>query len=109
MMDLNLVHLVQWLAVGAVLIYLCVVSAALLAYVVHESVIEPDPADFLERYAAAPTAQAQAFLAQVLLRSYLANQQIVEKKTQWTRRALRAFLAESAFLGLILVAIALTL
>jgi hypothetical protein len=109
MMDRDLVHLVQWLAVGAVLIYLCVVSAALLAYVVHESVIEPEPVGFLERHAAAPTARTQAYLAQVLLRSFQANQQIVEKKTQWTRRALRAFLAESAFLGLILVAIALTL
>lgn len=109
MMDRNLVQLVQWLAVGAVLIYLCVVGAALLAYVVHESVIEPEPVGFLERHASAPMARTQAFLAQVLLRSFLANQQIVEKKTQWTRRALRAFLAESVFLGLILVAIALTL
>ena len=80
-----------------------------MAYVVHESVIEPEPVGFLEHHAAAPATGTQAFLARVLLRSYEANQQIVEQKAQWTRRALRAFLAESVFLALILVAIALTL
>lgn len=108
-MDRDIVHLVQWLAVGAVLIYLGVVSAALMAYVVHESVLAPEPKDLLEQHGSDPAARTQAFLAQVLLRSYTANQQIVERKTQWTRRALRAFLAESVFLALILVAIALTL
>jgi hypothetical protein len=109
MMDRTLVHAVQWLAVGSVLIYLGVVSAALTAYMVHESVIAPEPAPFDAAYRALPAEQTSAFLAQALLRSYQANQQIVEKKMRWTRRALRAFLAESVFLALILVAIAVTL
>ncbi len=109
MMDGAIVHLVQWLAIGAVLIYLSVVSAALMAYMVHESVLEPEPFGFLEQYADASATRTQAYLAQVLLRSYTANHEIAERKMQWTRRALRAFLAESVFLALILVAIALTL
>ena len=109
MMDREIVHMVQWLAVGAVLIYLGVVGAALRAYMVHESVLEPDPVGFLENHAGAPAEHTTMYLAQALLHSYLANQQIVEKKLRWTRRALRAFLAESIFLVLILVAIAVTL
>src|SRR5439155_26643910 len=61
MMEHDVVHLVQWLAYGAVLIYLGVVSAALTAYMVHESVIAPEPVEFQKTYVAAPRVETKVF------------------------------------------------
>ena len=98
----------QWLAIGSVVIYLGVAGAALTAYMVHESVILPEPVALERVYSAAPEEATTAFLIQAQLGAVAANQTIIAKKTRWTRRALRAFLAETVFLALILIAIAVT-
>ncbi len=108
-MDRGTVHIVQWLAVGSVLIYLGVVSAALRAYMVHEFVLAPEPITFHDTYMTMSEEHTKIMLARELLVAFVANQKIVEKKTLWTRRALRAFLAETVFLALILITIAITL
>lgn len=109
MREMGIVRMVQWLAIGSVVIYLGVAGAALTAYMVHESVFLPEPVAFERDYSAAPEEATITFLIQAQLRAYAANQTIIAMKTRWTRRALRAFLTETVFLALILIAIAVTL
>jgi len=109
MREMGIIQAVQWLAIGSVVIYLGVAGAALTAYMVHESVILPEPVAFERDYSSAPEEATTAYLIQAQLGAYAANQTIIAKKTRWTLRALRAFLAETVFLALILIAIAVTL